>query len=868
MNRYLLLVPFRSARFALLVPYRQPSGIVAMNRRQLSQSSVPNQISNVKPSLARRAKKFWDDNPFTQIALLVCLLVVGVASLVEWAQNKKKGVRARSGEIFSSLPIKPLHPVCWRDELSKLYREADRSRFAAARVISIVGERGSGKTELARQFAEELMLREKKKGRIENVYKPEYYVLTVDMSSRESIVRSLLKCAALLRIPSSSIPLTPIGCYNATDEQLGGLLATIGDSLKKKRVICILDNASGNMQELQLMSSKKHWKPPSLLVIISRDRLIGKVNLEIDLNSSRVGVDKLSEWIQKFGLGGDYSKQLANKLYCNPNNFEMFSLICHSLYLLNKTTEKLDMSRIDATDFKSFSHTLQQQLPQQMSVEIERMNNPTVTPLNQLQLIALLLQVNSSHLSQHATDLLARLSHEWVLPLTALVSYLQTPLLELGEQLQPNNSIQLLESAPSLPPTDKPEAEMGYWEFIKHTWDKRQRMVEMLKQQQRPKFNKLQTPHSIEALKESPLFVWENDPSNGFQGVKFRNEEVHTMAYGLFEKTVSQMEQTELSRAKKLHSSSLLSKLSTFNPALHLHKYRSSLPGINKTTPLSDSLHVHRLSFLHRVMHALAEDFEKDAGISCAAETLKCRLLANHGEHLLHTASKCILLQDRVMGLRFRAATLRSSDSFQAAVAALREVASIQESNNSTPLVELASTYSQLGRLYLTLENTDNGHAYYQQAASLYERAMSKLSFAQQLEHANLLYRYGVELACNKQLEMSKSCLERSVAVLNVAGAQAAAGQQQQLQTLVLSAMVELAHVYISLGALSYAARMLGMAENLSKNLPREEVPDLAQLYNLKALVKSLTGDKKAYLQLKQKAGDMFANVNDKPFVY
>ena len=868
MNRYLLLGPFRSARLALLVPYRHPAGIAAVHRLRLSQSTLPVQSAVVKPSLAKRAKKFWDDNPFTQIALLVCLLVVGVASLVEWAQNKKKGARPRSGGIFSSLPHKPAHPVFRREELSLLLTEADKNRFAAARVISIVGERGSGKTELARQLAEEIGLRDEKKGRIGKMYKPEHHVLTVDMSCRESMVRSLLKCAALLQVPSNSISPARIGCHeNVTDEQLGALLATIDEFLRKKRKICILDNADRNMQELRIISSTKHWKPPSLIVVTSRDRLAAKTHMEVDLDRNKAGADMLGDWMQRFGFGGDYSRELANKLNCIVNNFEVSSLICHSLYLLKNTGEKVDLGRIDAINLQSISHTLQQQLPSNITIETERMNISSLSPLNQLQLIALLLQVSSSRISQHSADLIARLSHEWMLPLTALVSYLQTPLLELQEQLQA--SCELTETLPSPQPSDRPEAEMGYWEFIKHTWHKRQQMIELMKQQQRPKFNKLQLPQSIETLKESPLFVWEDDPSNGFHGVKFRSKEVHTLATGLFEnRTISQMEQTELARAKALHTSSLLSKLSTFNPALHLQKYRSTLPGISKATPLSDPVQTHTLSFLHRIMQALAADFEKDSGISISAETLKCRLLANHGEHLLHSARECILLRDRVTGLRFRAATLRNSDAIPAAVAALREVASIQEDNKSTPLVELAGTYSQLGRLLLVLGQTDNGHDYYQQAASLYERAMSKLSSAQQLDHASLLYRYGVELACNKELEQSKSCLERSIAVLNVAGAQPSASQQQQLQALVLSSMVELAHVYISLGALSYAARMLSMAENLSKNLPKEEVPDLAQLFNLKALVKSLTGDKKAYLQLKQKAGDMFATVNDKPFVY
>ena len=872
MNRYLLLAPLRSARLGLLVPCRQQAGIAAVPRLRLSLSTYPIQSASVRPSLAKRAKKFWDDNPFTQIALLVCLLVVGVASLVEWAQNKKKMVRSRPGGLLSSLSLKPTHPVCRRgEELSLLLREADRVRFGSARIVSIVGERGCGKTELARQFAEELVLRAKDKGRIANMYKPDYHILTVDMSSRGSIVRSLLKCAALLQIPCNSITHIRNGCYDdVTDEELGGLLATFGNFLRKKRTICILDNADGDLQELQIISSNKHWKPPSLIVITSRGGLPAKVHLEVDLNKSEVGMDRLSEWVQRFGFEEDYSRELANKFNCIPINFEVSSLVCHSLNLLNRTAGKVVISRIDTRDLQSISHTLQQQLPQDIAIEADRMNISALTPLNQLRLIALLLQVNSNSLFQHSVDLIARLSHDWMLPLTALVSYLQTPLLELGEHLQASAS-ELPESPPSLQHTDKPEAEMGYWEFIKHTWHKRQRMIELMKQQQRPKFNKQQLPQSIEALKESPLFIWENDPSNGFQGVKFRSEDVHNLASGLFEKkTILQMEQTELARAKALHSSSLLSKLSTFNPALHLQKYRSSLPGISKATPVSELVRVHRLSFLHRVMHALVGDFEKDSGISTAAETLKCRLLANQGEYLLYAARECILLQDRVTGLRFRAVTLRNSDLFPAAVVALREVVSILEGNKSTPLVELATTYSQLGKLYLALGQTDNGHAYYQQAASLYERAMGKLSSVQQLEHASLLYRYGVELACNKQLEMSKSCLERSMAVLNAAGAQPSVSQlqQQQLQALVLSAMIELAHVYILLGALGYAARMLAMAENLSKNLPHEDVPDLAQLYNLKALVKSLTGDKKGYLQLKQKAGDMFATVNDRPFVY
>ncbi|KAI6653342.1 hypothetical protein LOD99_3562 [Oopsacas minuta] len=851
------------AQFRIALPLYRNSAIIKLRRVQFSQN-IQILITN-KPSLAKRAKKFWDDNPFTQIALLVCVLVVSVASVVEWAQKKKKGAKSKSVNAFNCLPVTPLHSLYrLNEQLILLNNETGSSKYTTGRIVSIVGERGSGKTELARQFVEELLSKDRDNSFIRKLYKPNYYVMTIDMSGKESMFESFLKCASLLQVPSSEIS---VNYRDYTDEQIGALLSSINDSVRKKQVICILDNVD-SLQDYQAIISNKFWKIPSLLVVTSRQSLDTKVNLEINLNRTKLEAERLENWIQGFGFDDKDSRIIAETFNCITKNFQVFSLICHSLSLLKRLSGKLSFDNpTNSVNLQSITNSLQQQLPQELKCDVDNLRISSFPPLTQLQLIELVLVINSTRVSQHSVDLLAKLSPTHVLPVSTLISYLHTPLLELEEQLRANTAISYIkESQISIP--DVPETDMGYWEFVKHTWKKRKQMIELMNNIRKPKVFKFECPLALQILKESPLFRWENDLSNGFQGVKFRSEEIHSLAADLFElKTIPQMEQIEVSRGKTLHTSSLLSKLSTFNPALHLQKYRSSLPGINTNISIADPKQLHKLSYLHRVMQSLARDYEKDCEISHGCDVIKSRLLSNHGDYLL-AMNNSILLADRVAGLRFRAAKQKLYDTPGSVVATLREIASIQESNQSTPLVELANTYSQLGRAYLLLGETTNGHSYYQQAANLYERAMTKLSPVQQMEHAKLLYRYGVELSYNKQMELSKHCLEGSVAVLNIAGAQCSPTQQLQLQGLVFSSMIELSHVYISLGALSYAAKMIHMAENLSKNLPVEDIPDLAQLYNLKALVKSLTGDRKGYVQLKQKAGDVFAAVSDKPFVY
>ena len=856
MSRF--LAQFRFTKIALSI-YRKPS-IVRVHRAQLS--DVLQVESSQKLSLAKRAKKFWNENPFTQIALLVCVLVVGVATAVEWAQNKRKGAKFKHNIVFHSLPVKPLHPLYRLDgEISLLQNEIG-NKFGASRVVSIVGEGGSGKTELARQFAEDLIDRNRENSRFHRLYKPDYYVMTIDMSSRDSLLESLLKCASLLRIPSSEIA---VNFREVTDENITGLLASINEYVRKKQIICIMDNV-GSLQDYKAITSHTSWKVPFLTVVTSRLSLEAKSNLEINLNSSKLGVERLKNWIMGFGFIEKEYIKIAESVNCIPNNFQVTSFICHTLHLMKQLTGKCDIDSINLVDLQSVSNSLQQQLPQELRNEVNRLRISSLPPLTQLQLIELVLLVSSTRVSQHSVDLLAKLSPKSVLPVTTLISYLRTPLLELEELLRANTT-PIHDDTPAIAVADKPEADMGYWEYIKHTWNKRKQMIELIKQQRKPKEYKSDFPVALAPLKESPMFYWEHDVSNGFQGVKFRSEEIHSLAADFFENvTLQQMEQVEVSRGKTLHSSSLLSKLSTFNPTLHLQKYRATLPGITKSVSQSDPVQIHKWSFLHRIMQAVATDFEKICEISHSADVIKCRMLANHGDYLL-ARNESILLADKVTGLKLRAAKFRQTESLQSAVATLREVAGIQESTQVT-LVELANTYSQLGKLYLLLGQKNNGLSYYQQTAGLYERAMSKLTSAQQMEHASLLYSYGVELAYEKELEKSKSCLERSISVLNLAGGQISSAQQQQLQHMVLSTMIELAHVYVSLGAINYAGRMLNMAENLSKNLSPEEIPDLAQLYNLKALVKSLTGDKKAYTQLKQRAGDVLARVNDKPFVY
>ena len=856
MIRFLAQLRFTKITFSV---YRRRS-IVGTHKAQFTDVSKVERTQ--KLSLAKRAKNFWNENPFTQIALLVCVLVVGVATAVEWAQNKRKGSKFKHDIVFHNLPVKPLHSLYRLDTEIDLLQNEISNKFAKSRVVSVVGERGSGKTELARQFAENLIDKNKESSRFHRLYKPDYYVMTIDMSSRDSVLESLLKSASLLRIPSSEVS---VNFREVTDENISALLASINECARKKQIICIMDNVE-SLQDYEAITSNKSWKVPFLTVVTSRRSLDGKFNLEINLNSSKLGLERLKNWIMGFGFIEKECIKIAESVNCIPNNFQVKSLICHTLHLVKQLTGKCEFNFINFGDLQSVSNSLQQQLPQELRNDVNRLGISSRPPLSQLQLIELILLISSTRVSQHSVDLLAKLSPACVLPVTTLISYLQTPLLELDEQLRANTT-QIHDDIPALAVTEKQEADMGYWEYIKHTWNKRQQMIELMKQQQRPKEYRSDFPVALTPLKESPLFHWEHDASNGFQGVKFRSKEIHSLAADFFEnKTLPQLEQIEISRGKALHSSSLLSKLSTFNPTLHLQKYRANLPGISKSVSQSDPMQIHRLSFIHRILRAVATDFEKNCEISHPADVIKCRMLANHGEYLL-ARNEYILLTDRVTGLKLRAAKFRQTESLQSAVTTLREVADIQESTQVT-LVELANTYSQLGKLYLLLGQNKNGLSYYQQAAGLYERAISKLTSAQRMEHASLLYSYGVELGYERELEKSKSCLERSISVLNLAGAQISSTQQQQLQHMVLSTMIELAHVYVSLGAINYAGRMLNMAENLSKNLSPEEIPDLAQLYNLKALVKGLTGDKKAYSQLKQRAGDVLARVNDKPFVY
>ena len=402
-----------------------------------------------------------------------------------------------------------------------------------------LGERGSGKTELVRQFAEDLIDIHKDSSRFRRLYKPDYYVMTIDMSSKDSVLVSLLKCASLLRIPSSEIA---VNFREVTDENIAALLASINECVRKKQIICIMDNVD-TLQDYKAITSNTSWKVPLLTIVTSRQSLNAKFNLEINLNSSKLGVERLKNWIMGFGFMEKEYNMIAESINCIPNNFQVNSLICHTLHLMKQVTGICEINSINFVDLQSISNSLQQQLPQELRNDVNRLRISSLPPLTQLQLIELILLISSTHVSQHSVDLLAKLSPVCVVPVTTLISYLQTPLLELEELLRANTT-QVHDDIPAIAVADKQEVDMGYWEYIKHTWNKRKQMIELIKQQQRPKEYKSDFPAALAPLKKSPLFHWEHDVSNGFQGVKFRSEEIHLLATDFFEnKTLPQMEQ-------------------------------------------------------------------------------------------------------------------------------------------------------------------------------------------------------------------------------------------------------------------------------------------------------------------------------------
>ena len=855
MNRYLLLAPFRAVRVSrALLTRKSPLQSQVMLRDTRNASSVATNAEASKVSIPGRIKRFLDENPFTQIALLVCVLVVGVASLVEWTQNKRRTAKFGNRALFPSLPPTPHHPVfALEEEVALIAEQLPGLRFSSSRAVSIVGGRGAGKTELARQVAEALMQREKR------LYRSDVHVLTLDFSSKDGLLKSLLRSAALLQIPQSQMSNAMSG------DKIAEILSALNQRLKRKQVVCIIENAtSQSVQENAVLFSKQHWDPPSFSILTSRQPIAGNAKLEINLDTKKLDQDKLMNWAEQFGIDKVSSEELASLFSKIPTNFEAFSLVCHCISLLSTGTN----ISVTGEDLHSMISSLHQQLPKEFRGDLESMGYPDLDTLHKLQQITLTVFSASNRLNQHSVDLFARLSPTHALPLSTLIAYLQFPFYELQEQLKERKgSVNESDNGSELRDLDvKPESEMGYWEFIKHTWKKRKEMMELLKrqQQQQNTINRVEMPTALQVLKESPLFRWEQDPSNGFESVKFCSDELNSLARKLFQqRTIPQMEERTVNRARSLHASSLLSKLSTFNPSLHLLKYRAGLPGVSKSAGVSESNSVHTLSLLHRIAHALTKDFENEG------EQAKHRLISQHGDHLLRE-NVPIASEDRIRVMRLRAARLRQEDDVTSAVRVLREVASTQESNTATPLVELAKTYKELGELSLLQTHTKTGHAYYEQAANLYERAINKLTAPQQVEYGTLLYKYGVEMSYEKKLDVSKTCLEKSLALLNVAAAQTTFSLGQiRIQTLVLSSMVELAHVYIALGAHTYADKLLNMADNMGKTMGNSrDNPDLAQLYNLKALLKSLSGDKQGYVSLKQQAGDVLTTAEGKPFVY
>ena len=275
--------------------------------------------------------------------------------------------------------------------------------------------------------------------------------------------------------------------------------------------------------------------------------------------------------------------------------------------------------------------------------------------------------------------------------------------------------------------------------------------------------------------------------------------------------------------------------------------------------------HLH--SHLQRTLASVSDELNI-AKQNIAGKTMS-KHVGLHVEYILNSHSLDLL------GVKNRSSGLLSLSSVcsniyndpQSALVLLNAALQLQQESPEMDNLDVASTLTQLGNVYKSIDDTESSKMYLEQAFDIYERHRKKVGeYKRPLEFGKTLAALGIVCSAVGERHRSKELLERSL-MFQQAGAPDLSDEakSKHFGAEFASSLTDLGHAYLSEGMPLYGKKILDLALVAHKNISGESHPEVMRTLNLLSIAHLMQGHNEESKRLRIEAGKVKAAINIQP---
>lgn len=870
-------------------------------------SAVPSEPEKQKESKeGQEDSKSWRENPNLKYWIIGTLGISGAIYQYVYRNHEKKRLRVKS------LPVSPIHYVHTREKdvtaLSTLHTQLKKT--GPFTVLHIVGCPGSGKTELARAFAENIAKNEEER----HTFLPGNLLYgTLNGSSVDSLLFDVKRFAISVGcLESNWTSKAGEGVhFNSLpkEEQLYFFVEAVKEKLNKSQGwVLILENVKDSEVLTRWFSnnSGNSWGNGTILVTResnpNRDLLMNSV-YSIDAGMEiEDGVQLLSKIS---GLDGD--KMTAARDIVTLLNSIPLALTCAGHYMQSKAAKSPDYS---STDFLN-------------EVKLELQNFTKANGKTSLAPTHVVVAMETKSLVEknihllHTFDFLGTCTSDWPIPITLIALHLRSPDFSLPP---------VVGSGPALP-SQKPaevkkednageEVEEMFLSIKKLAKNLESFMtavkdnVDAIKAMLNPELPDMpqMVDGVVEMLKTCPLISVVRMEPMGVETVVV-SPLVHSVFQQLFlSRTMHQLEAEYLARAEEKHNtSSWFRRLWRFDAQRTLQEHRNSLGEVSQeeAVTFNDSAPDSRIlpactgpvvsDLLQESVLENREEFRKittrDAVRHCQEHTARilktingvasvcgqdnqtrtlARLLKPHLDHILASGtSKSLGPKSRAHAISAVASIDASLGNLESSRGLLEDVLAIETQLYGESSLEVASTLTRLSDVYSSLDDLQKCRELLERAIQIYESQRRKSGeYKQPLDYSRNLSALGATYGSLGFKERSRDYIERSFSILqSAAPTNPDEVEARRFTSDVASTLTDLGHAYLSLGETTPARRFLDMALNGHKNIHGDEHPEVVRTLTVLGIAYTMQGNWPEARKMRKEAGKLQAKLDAKPLI-
>lgn len=857
--------------------------------------------------------KSWRENPNLKYWILGTL---GVSSSVYYYVRRN---REKSRRIIKSFPSLPSHYIQPREkDLTALTALHDQlKRTGSVTVLQIVGDVGSGKTQLARAFADRLAKVDEKSY---HLFPGDLHYGTFNGSSIESLLFDVKRFAVSIGCLESDwkSKMTEGLQYTSLsqEKQLDCLVEAVIEKLQDSQAwILILENVKDGEVFRRWFSndSQRKWGNGTILVTrhndIRNDNLVNSTSNIVNI-SNGMDVEDGVELLSKLsGLKGD--KLMAAEDVVKLLEGSPLALVSAGYYIGTKARRNSSYSCLHFLD--------------DLNYESQKANHVVELPplLGVVAMATKSLVEESPHLL-HVFDFLGSCSPDWPIPITLIALYLRSPDFNLppvigGGSVLPSQTHVGTRTDDNVGGEEVDEMFFSIKKLAKNLESFMSAVkdnVEAIKAMLNPEMPDMpQIPDGVvEMLKACPLVSVQKMEDVGVETVVV-SPVMYTVFQQLFQCLIMhKLEAQYLQKAEEKHNtSSWLRRLWRFDPQRTLQEYRNSLGEVSQVEMFTNHyLNVSRhederreeisqhlaLLDVRGVLKdelELKEEFRKiksqDEVRHCqqhVARILKTfnevasvcgqdnqtrtlvRLIKPHLDHILGSrTSRTLGPKSHAHAISAMAAIDSSLGKLDSSKMLLEEVLKIETDLYGESSLEVASTLTRLADVFSSLDDLPKCRELLERSLQIYESQRRKFGeYKQPLSYARTLSSLGATYGSLGFKERSRDYIERAFSFLQ-SGAPINPNEVETRRFMndVASTLTDLGHAYLSLGETTTARRYLDMALNGHKNIYGDEHPEVVRTLTVLGIAYTMQGNWPEAKKVRKEAAKLQAKLDAKPFI-